>query len=151
MENKRRLQQTTIDTCSSWRWLTLLLPPGIWQNVVLLLQVYWCRRRQFVDVFCSLDSVMAAFDLDVMPVNAAFQNALLNDIVDKHPELWSRVRFRIMDDPICYELRVIWKATGASVKYYARSRSLPSKHPWSYLSAGICTPTGCKDCSRLLF
>ncbi|GFW80419.1 transposable element Tcb1 transposase [Trichonephila clavipes] len=34
------------------------------------------------------------------------------------PELWLEVRFRILDDPICYELRVISILTGTSVKCY---------------------------------
>ena len=46
-----------------------------------------------------------------MLVNGAFQIALSNDIVDEDPELWSRVLFRIMDDPIFYELRAISNAT----------------------------------------
>ena len=66
---------------------------------------------------------MATFVLDAMPVNAAFQRALSNGIMAERPELWSGVRFRIMDDPICYELSVILIATGMSVKYTARSRS----------------------------
>ena len=40
---------------------------------------------------------MGAFVLDVMPVNASFQRALWNDIVAQHPELWSGVRFCIME------------------------------------------------------
>ncbi|GFV32284.1 transposable element Tcb2 transposase [Trichonephila clavipes] len=42
-------------------------------------------------------TMMAAFVLDAIQVNAAFQSG--------HPELWFGVRFRIMDNPICYELR----------------------------------------------
>ncbi|GFU65193.1 transposable element Tcb2 transposase [Trichonephila clavipes] len=53
----------------------------------------------------QLSAMMAAFVLDAMSVNAAFQNVLSNDIVAYHPELWFGVRFRIMYDPICYELR----------------------------------------------
>ena len=41
--------------------------------------------------------MIAAFVLDAMPVNIAFQSALLNDIVAEHPELWSRVQCRIMN------------------------------------------------------
>ncbi|GFU85934.1 transposable element Tcb1 transposase [Trichonephila clavipes] len=33
------------------------------------------------------------------------QSALSNDIVTKHQELWFGERFRITEDPICYELR----------------------------------------------
>ena len=61
---------------------------------------------------------MAAFMLDALPFNAAFQSALSNDIVIKHPELWSGVQFHIMDDPICCELSVISVATGTSMKFY---------------------------------
>ena len=67
----------------------------------------------------------AAFVLDDMLVNAAFQNALSNDIMTKHPELWSEVPFHIMDDPICDELRVISIATGTFVKCYS-PKSFPS-------------------------
>ena len=52
-------------------------------------------------------TLMAAFVLDAIPVDAAFQSALLNDTVAEHPELWFGVRFRIMDNLICYELNVI--------------------------------------------
>ncbi|GFW20219.1 hypothetical protein TNCV_1855431 [Trichonephila clavipes] len=48
---------------------------------------------------------MAAFVLDAMPVSAAFQKALWNDIVVQHPELWFGLQFLIMDDPICNEFR----------------------------------------------
>ena len=68
---------------------------------------------------------MAAFVLDAMPINAAFQNTVPNDIVAEHPELWSGVRFCIMDDPICYGLRIISIATSTSVKCYSR-KSFPS-------------------------
>ena len=81
-------------------------------------------------------TIMAALVLNAVPVNAAFQSALSNDIVAEHPELWSGVGFRIMDDPICYELRVNSIATGTSVKSYSLKSSLPSKLPWIYLSAG---------------
>ncbi|GFY28601.1 transposable element Tcb1 transposase [Trichonephila clavipes] len=70
-------------------------------------------------------TLRAAFVLDAMPVNATFQSALSNDIVAEHSELWFGVRFRIMDDLIYYELRVISKATGTSVKCY-RPKSLLS-------------------------
>ncbi|GFV55831.1 hypothetical protein TNCV_3321201 [Trichonephila clavipes] len=52
-------------------------------------------------------TMMAAFVLDAMQVNAAFQSALSNGIVTKHPELWFGVRYRTMNDTICYELRII--------------------------------------------
>ncbi|PRD31883.1 UNVERIFIED_CONTAM: hypothetical protein NCL1_22135 [Trichonephila clavipes] len=42
-----------------------------------------------------------------MLLNAAFRTTLSNDIVALHPELWLELRFRIMDDPICYELRYV--------------------------------------------
>ncbi|GFW97664.1 uncharacterized protein TNCV_685341 [Trichonephila clavipes] len=63
--------------------------------------------------------MMAAFVLDDIPMNAAFQSALSTDIVAEHPELWFRVRFLIIMDPICYELRVISTATGTSMKCYS--------------------------------
>ena len=47
---------------------------------------------------------MAAFILDDMPVNDDFYSALSNDIVAEHPDLLSGMRFRIMDDPICYNV-----------------------------------------------
>ncbi|GFW20194.1 uncharacterized protein TNCV_1855181 [Trichonephila clavipes] len=40
-----------------------------------------------------------------MPVSAAFQRALWNDIVVQNPELWFGLQFLIMDDPICNEFR----------------------------------------------
>ena len=61
-------------------------------------------------------TMMAAFVLNVMSVNAAFHSVLLNDIVAECPELWSGLRFHIMDYPICYELRVISIATDKSLK-----------------------------------
>ena len=64
-------------------------------------------------------TMMAVCVFDTMPVNAAFQSALMNDIVAKHPELWSRVRFCNMTHPICYKLRVISIATSMSVKCYS--------------------------------
>ena len=78
----------------------------------------------------------AMFVLETMPVNAAFQNALSNDIEDEHPELRSGVRFRIMDDPICYELRIISTATGTFVKYYSSKSFLSFKALWRYFSVG---------------
>ncbi|GFW54704.1 HTH_Tnp_Tc3_2 domain-containing protein [Trichonephila clavipes] len=62
--------------------------------------------------FCG--TMVTAFVLDAILVNTAFQSALSNDIGDQHPELWLGVRFRIMDNPICYELRVILVATSTS-------------------------------------
>ena len=59
---------------------------------------------------------MAAFVLDVMLVSTDFQSSLSNDIVAEHPDLQSGMRFRIMDDPICHNLRIILKATGMPVK-----------------------------------
>ncbi|GFX13725.1 hemocyanin C chain [Trichonephila clavipes] len=56
---------------------------------------------------------MAIFVLDAMPANAAFQSALSNDIVALSPELWFGVRFRFIDNPICYKLRVFSITTGA--------------------------------------
>ncbi|GFW82301.1 transposable element Tcb1 transposase [Trichonephila clavipes] len=68
---------------------------------------------------------LSAFVLDAMPVNAAFQSALSNDIVTYPPELWVELRFRILDDPICYELWVISIATGTSMRCYS-PKSFPS-------------------------
>ncbi|GFV61168.1 transposable element Tcb2 transposase [Trichonephila clavipes] len=63
-------------------------------------------------------TMMAAFLLDAMLMNATFQIALSNGIVTQHPELWFGMRFRIMDDTICYELRVISIAIDTFVKSY---------------------------------
>ena len=68
---------------------------------------------------------MAPFMSDAMLVNAAFQGALLNDTGAEHPKLGSGVRFRIMDDPIFYKLRVISIEASASVKCYI-PKSFPS-------------------------
>ncbi|GFV02537.1 uncharacterized protein TNCV_5017051 [Trichonephila clavipes] len=123
------MSAATIDTCSAWRRITLQLLSDSWQHVGLLLQVYYCRLRELVDVCCTMDcvqgcfytgppsrqtidgcvcnmlmspepdkqigtklsfqmnhdsiygSMMVAFVLDTMPLNAAFQSALSNDIV----------------------------------------------------------------------
>ena len=64
-------------------------------------------------------TMMAAFVLDAVPVNVIFQSASSNDIVVEHPGLESGVRFRIMDNPICYESRVISIAKGKSAKCYS--------------------------------
>ncbi|GFV56209.1 uncharacterized protein TNCV_3266161 [Trichonephila clavipes] len=73
----------------------------------------------------SCGAMMAEFVTDAMLVNSAFQSALSNDIVDKHQELWFKVHFRNMNDPICYELRVILIVTVTSVKCYT-PKSFPS-------------------------
>ena len=52
-------------------------------------------------------TIMATFVLD----------ALSNNIVAEHPELWSGMQFRIMDNPICYELKAIPIATGTFMKW----------------------------------
>ena len=52
-------------------------------------------------------TMMTAFVLDAVPVSAAFQSAFSNDILAENKELWSGVRFRIMDNPISYEFRII--------------------------------------------
>ena len=63
---------------------------------------------------------MAMFELDAMLVNAVFQSVLSsNDIAPKHPKLWSGMWFRMKDDPICYESRLISIAVGTSVKLYS--------------------------------
>ncbi|GFV07359.1 hypothetical protein TNCV_1765201 [Trichonephila clavipes] len=46
-----------------------------------------------------------------------------------------------MDDPICYELRVISIATGTSMKWYSSKSFLsPSRLHWSYLSVDNARP-----------
>ena len=50
--------------------------------------------------------MIAALVLDSMLVNAATLSALSNYIVTEYPKLWSRLRFRIIEDAICFELRV---------------------------------------------
>lgn len=59
--------------------------------------------------------MVVLFVLDVMPESATFQNALLNVIVEEHPDLWSEVRLCIIDDRICYELWVFQTTTGTLV------------------------------------
>ena len=71
--------------------------------------------------------MMTAFVLDAMPINAVFQSMFSNDIVTEHPELWSGVRFHIMDDLICYELKVISIARGTSVKCHSPKSFLSFK------------------------
>ena len=70
-------------------------------------------------------AMTAAFVLDALPVNAAFQNALPSDRVAEFPKLWSGVRFPIMDDSISYELRVISIAIDTSVKCYSPKFPVP--------------------------
>ncbi|GFS69224.1 hypothetical protein TNCV_4010631 [Trichonephila clavipes] len=66
-------------------------------------------------------TMMAAFMLVAMLVNAASQSALSNDVVTYDPELRFGMRFRIIDDPICHESssddnRVcVWKPSGESL------------------------------------
>ncbi|GFS59924.1 uncharacterized protein TNCV_3957231 [Trichonephila clavipes] len=59
-------------------------------------------------------------------------------VIERHSGLTSGVmawvQFRIMYDPICYELRLISIATGTSMKCYSRKSFYPFKE--SYLSAG---------------
>ena len=70
-------------------------------------------------------TTVAAFGLDTIPVNAAFHSALSNNKVVNYQEIWSGMQFRIMGDPICYELRLISKPTGTFVKFY-RPKSFSS-------------------------
>ena len=69
------------------------------------------------------ETMMAAFVLDSMPLNAAFQSTLSNDIVAEHSQLRFGVRFQIMDDPIYYELSVILITTGTFAKCYSPKMS----------------------------
>ena len=96
-------------------------------------------------------TMMAVFVLGAMPINTAFENALSNSIEGEHPELWSGVRFWILDDPICYELRVISITTGTSVKCYSPKSSPFFKASLELSFSRIIQGTCCKDCSRLLF
>ena len=64
-------------------------------------------------------SMMSVFLLAAVPVIATFKSALSNDIVAKNQEIWSGVWFRIMDDPMSYELRDISTATGTTLKCYS--------------------------------
>ena len=54
-----------------------------------------------------------------------FPKCVIERILAEHPELWSGVRFRIMEDPICYEMRIISITAGLSVKCYS-PKSFPS-------------------------
>ena len=63
-----------------------------------------------------LKTMISEFMLDSIFANVVFQSVLSIDIVAKLLELWSGVRFRIMDDPICCELRRISIATRISMK-----------------------------------
>ncbi|GFS95172.1 uncharacterized protein TNCV_2705181 [Trichonephila clavipes] len=82
-------------------------------------------------------TMMAAFILDAMQVNADFQSALSNDIVAYPPELCFGVGFRIMNDPICYELRVISIAIVQHMQLlpwpaYSLDMS-PIEHVWDWI------------------
>ena len=100
MANHRRLHLQRAHELWAWQ--------AEWQQIVFSdNQASICRN------------MIAAFVLDAMSVNAAFQKALSNSIVAECLELWSRMRFYIMDDPICYGLREISVATGMSMKCYS--------------------------------
>ena len=75
-------------------------------------------------------TIMAAFLFDAMMVNGSLQSVLTNDIVAEQPVLWYEVWFRIMNDPVCIELRAISIETSKSVKCYSGNLSLPSRHPF---------------------
>ena len=70
---------------------------------------------------------MATFVLYALLVNAALYNAFSNGKLADNSELWFGVRFRIMDDPICYELKAISIGTGTSVKCYTPKSIFPSQ------------------------
>lgn len=55
----------------------------------------------------TCDTTMAAFILNVMPLNATFRSAISNIIVDEHRKLWSGMLLDIMDYRSCYDLRII--------------------------------------------
>ena len=65
-----------------------------------------------------LKTMISEFMLDSIFANVVFQSVLSIDIVAKLLELWSGVRFRIMDVTMCYELRVFSISTNTSVKSY---------------------------------
>ena len=69
---------------------------------------------------------MTAFMLDAMLESAAFQSELVvitinlsSMLMAEHSMLYSRVQFRIVDDSICYELRVISIPIGTFIKGYS--------------------------------
>ncbi|GFT29185.1 transposable element Tcb2 transposase [Trichonephila clavipes] len=51
----------------------------------------------------------------------------------QHPELWFRVRFRIMDVPICYELRVISIATAQHKQFLPWPAYSPDMSPTEHM------------------
>lgn len=57
-----------------------------------------------VNLVLICDTMMAAYVLIAMPVNATFRSALPNAIVDEYWELWSELQLCITDDRSCYEL-----------------------------------------------
>ena len=93
-------------------------------------------------------TLLPAFVLDAMPVNAAFQIALSNDIVAEHRKLWSGMRFRIMDNPVFYELRVI-SITGTFVKCFTLKSFSSFKASLELSFSRIMHGHIFKDCSRL--
>ncbi|GFX41102.1 transposable element Tcb1 transposase [Trichonephila clavipes] len=108
----------------------LQLPTGSWKHVGLLLQVYKYRFRQFVDVCCTVDYVQGAWQADWYqdvfsdesrfnlwdhdsPIRVrryAGERCFPECVIERHsgltPEVLVWVRFRNMDDPICYELSI---------------------------------------------
>ncbi|GFS64756.1 transposable element Tcb1 transposase [Trichonephila clavipes] len=75
----------------------------------------------------ATDILMSASSIRRRLLHRGLRGAFIQDPPHGKPSTaaWTPVPFRIMDEPICYELRVISKATGTSVKCYS-PKSFPS-------------------------
>ncbi|GFU65805.1 uncharacterized protein TNCV_5059391 [Trichonephila clavipes] len=60
--------------------MTAQLPSDSWQNVGLLLQVYKCRLRQFVDACCIVDCVQGCH-YTVFPSRQIIDGCFCNGLV----------------------------------------------------------------------
>ncbi|GFW28151.1 uncharacterized protein TNCV_2818291 [Trichonephila clavipes] len=73
-----------INTCSAWRRMTVQLPSGSWHPVDLLLQVYECRLRQFVDVCCTMDCVQGCLYTG-FPLRQTIDSCVCNGLMNTKP------------------------------------------------------------------
>ena len=92
--------------------------------------LFWWIMLEFVRPWCPYSCYMLCRSTMLSRVRYRMTGAV-------HPESWSGMKLRIMNDPIYYEVRVIPIATGTSWSATAWNRSLLSRHPWIYLSARL--------------
>ncbi|GFY02993.1 HTH_Tnp_Tc3_2 domain-containing protein [Trichonephila clavipes] len=93
---------------------------------------------------------MTAFVLDAMLMKTVFQSALLNDIYScliPGVTFWGTVSYHGRPNLLRIEGNLNCNRYVCEVL----QPQVVLRHSWSYFSAGKCTPTCFKDCSRLLF